>query len=163
MPPNTLFGKVEKPGDGEPSARPDTGDEREAGRVNPATLRVLTLRIAVSLLLAAVFQAAWTSLFILLYRSSGSIVRAFLWIAGPPVIAAGFALGLTLFRWKAQPRWAEYLRCYVWPLAGSATGAVAGSPIGPMFAGFGMFALGTLAVTIYEVRLVLRPHHDESI
>ena len=131
-------------------------DKQAAGTVCLPSLRVLTLRVAVSLLLAVVFDTAWMSLFIPLYRPSGPIVRALLWIAGPPVIAAGFALGLTLFRWNARPRWAEYLRCYVWPLVGCSAGAAITFPIGPMLIGFGMFALGTLAATIYEARLIFR-------
>ncbi len=124
--------------------------------MGPASLRTLALRVAVSLLLAGVFYLAWMSVFILTYHSAGPGVRAFLWIAGPPVVAAGFALGLMLFRWKARRRRIEFLRCYIWPLVGCAIGTAVVFPFGPMLIVFGIFILGTLAVTIYEGRLMIR-------
>lgn len=127
------------------------------------SLWYLSLRVAVSPPWAAVFYTAWMGAFITWSPSAGPITRALLWLAAPVVTAAGFALGLTLFRWRVRPRGVQFLRSYAFPLLGCAVGAAVVYPFGPMLVVFGMFVVGTLAVTIREAWLVGRSHNDEGV
>jgi uncharacterized membrane protein len=124
--------------------------EADVGR---ESLWHVALRVAVSLLSAGVFHTAWMAVFIAMHRSAGPVTRTLLWLGAPVVTGAGFAFGLTLFRWRLRPRGSQFLRNYAWPLLGCAVGAAVVFPFGPMLIVFGMFAVGTLAVIIGEAWL----------
>ena len=108
------------------------------------------VRIAVSLLCAIVFYAAWMVVFLLALNLVSPTVENILWLLAPVITAAGFATGVMLrerLAGKTQPR---FLRIFLWPLIGCAVGAGIVYQFGPMLIVFAMLFTGTASIALRE-------------
>lgn len=108
-------------------------------------------RVALSFLFAALFYAAWMSIFLLASDLDSSVVRAILWLLAPVVTAAGFASGIAILERRDKTSRSQFLQIYVWPLTGCAIGAGAVYWLGPMLIVFGMLAVGAVSVALREI------------
>ncbi len=109
------------------------------------------MKAAVSLLLGAVYYAAWLAAFLFLNRLENAQLERALFILAPVVTAAGFATGVTLVeKLGGMPRTGFFLS-WVWALMGCAVGALAVYFYGPMLIVFTMLAGGTLAVVYRDI------------
>ena len=116
-------------------------------------LLVIAARVALAVLLAGVFYAAWMAVAIPTIKagSGGWIVRVVLWILAPIVTGFGFALGPKIFDLFAPAaRRTSLWKAYEWCLAGCAIGGGVLWLFGPMLIVFGMFTAGTLTVAAQE-------------
>jgi hypothetical protein len=110
------------------------------------------VRVTVAALVGVAFHAAWVALFILaVSQGAPGSLRAILWVIAPIVTAIGFGLGLTLLQRRHPAPDTGFAHAFAIALAGCAMGAVILSPIGPMFAGFGVLGGGTIAAAIRVV------------
>lgn len=109
------------------------------------------VRVALSLLCAGLFYAAWLAVFLLTAELDHPIVQAIRWLSAPVITAAGFATGIAIPGRFTKAKRVGFLRVLLWPLIGCAVGAGAVYWFGPMLIVFGMFAAGTASVVIREV------------
>jgi len=130
---------------------PGEHDECQDADLMSRSLFRVALTVALSVVSAGVFYTAWMAAFIILAQVQSPVLRVGLWLAAPPVTAAGFAVGLSAGRLNHKVRSVAFLRAFAWPLAGCAIGAALVFPFGPMLIVFGMFLMGTFAVVIREV------------
>ena len=122
------------------------------------------VRIAFSLLCASIFYSAWMAAFILITRVDRPVVETILWLLAPLITAAGFATGIAIMERKARKKRSNFLRIFVWPLIGCATGAGIVYWFGPMLIVFAMLAAGTASVALREVvGLFTAPGPDRPI
>ena len=117
-------------------------------------LLIIAARVALAVLLAGVFYAAWMAVAIPTIKtgSGGRIVRVVLWILAPIVTGFGFALGPKIFDLfaPAARRTSSWKACK-WCLAGCAIGGGVLWLFGPTLIVFGMFTVGTLIAGVHAV------------
>ena len=111
------------------------------------------IRVALSLLCAGTFYAAWLAAFLLTAEANGSVTNAIRWLSAPVVTAAGFATGIVISERLIRARKTRFFRILPWPLVGCTVGAGAVYWFGPMLIVFGMFAAGTASMIIREMVL----------
>ena len=123
-----------------------------------SAIRRYAIRLAVALVLGGTLHAVWVALFILgaSLGASGS-ARGALWLAAPIMTAAGYATGLTVPVRGAVPLKGRSSRVFIRVLMGCALGGIIGSPLGPMFAGLGVFGAGTLSALALVLCMAQRP------
>jgi hypothetical protein len=117
-------------------------------------LLAIAARVALAVLLAGVFYAAWMAVAIPTIKagSGGWIVKVVLWILAPIVTGFGFALGPKIFDLFAPAaRRTSLWKAYKWCLAGCAIGGGVLWLFGPMLIVFGMFTAGTLIAAVHAV------------
>ena len=119
--------------------------------MSPNAIVRLLMKAAVSLLLGAVFYAAWRAAFLWLSRLENSQLERALFILAPVVTAAGFATGVALVERLGGLSPTGFFLSWVWALSGCALGALAVYFWGPMLIVFTMLAGGTLAVVYRDI------------
>jgi hypothetical protein len=124
-------------------------------------LKLLAL-LSVSVLVAGVFHAAWLVAFIPAAKSGIVALKVLGWVSAPVVTGLGYATGLWMGERRLTTRKADFLRIFVWPLAGCTIGAVALCWIGPMWIGIGTFVGGAASVALREGLLLSRHHMGGS-
>jgi hypothetical protein len=110
--------------------------------------------VALSVTLAGLFYCGWLAVFIPAFKTAIASLKAVGWVSAPFVTAAGFAAGVWIGERAVQNRRTPFARVFVWPFIGCTLGAAAVFWFGPMLIVFGMFVVGTVAVTIREGWLV---------
>ena len=124
-------------------------------------LVVSVTRILISFLGAGLANFIWLAAFLTFAeKPPGGPVSWLLWFLAPPLIALGFCCGMILFDYYIFKRRNSLLSVLPLPLIGCAIGAAVAFQFGPMFIGFGMFALGGVTVTLQEVYLSRRNSGD---
>ena len=115
-------------------------------------LRRWAVRLAVVLVLGVALHVAWVILSILAASlGASSFARGALWLAGPIITAAGYAIGLTIPVRGAAAINRRFSQLFLVVLVGCAVGGLLGRPVGPMFAGLGMLSAGALAAAALVV------------
>ena len=112
----------------------------------------LVVKVIVSIAFAGVFYTFWMAVAISVFKSGehSSVLDAVLWLFAPAITAAGFAAGIAIFDRLCGARKPGFLNAFKWSLVGCAVGAAAVFPFGPMLIGFGIFAVGTAAISLRE-------------
>jgi hypothetical protein len=113
----------------------------------------LVIKVIVSLTFAGVFYTLWMAVAISVFKSGAhsSVLDAVLWLSAPAITAAGFAAGIAIFDRLSGARKPGFLNAFKWSFIGCAVGAAAVFPFGPMLIVFGIFAVGTAAITLREL------------
>lgn len=124
--------------------------------MNLKNLLNVILKVACSVICAAVFHLIWMSIFIYTVKLNSVVTRYVLWVLAPVITSAGFATGVVLFDRLIKRNKIRYFAIYKWTFVGCAVGAASLIWIGPMLIVFGMFALGTASVIIREVVILKR-------
>ena len=119
--------------------------------MNPNAAITLLMKAAISLLLGAVFYAAWLAVFLWLTRLENSQLERALFILAPMVTAAGFATGVTLVERLGGVSPTGFFLSWVWALLGCAVGALSIYFLGPMLIVFTMLVGGTIAVVYRDI------------
>jgi len=112
----------------------------------------LVIKVIVSLAFAGVFYTCWMVIAISVFKSGAhsSVLDAVLWLSAPAITAAGFAAGIAIFDRLSGARKPGFLNAFKWSFIGCAVGAAAVFPFGPMLIVFGIFGVGTAAVSLRE-------------
>lgn len=120
------------------------------------------IRVVLSVIFSGIFYISWMAVAIPVLKSqSVSIVlKGIIWIVAPIVTALGFAVGVFLFERLPGTRKSRFLDIYKWSFAGCAIGAGSVVWFGPMLIVFGMFVLGTAAITIRECLIIRKAGKD---
>ena len=81
-------------------------------------------RVALSVLLAGIFYTAWMVMGLPIFKAEvgGRVVRAGIWILGPIMTGAGFAIGPVIFGLLAKDGKSRFWDIYKWSLVGCAIG-----------------------------------------
>jgi len=112
----------------------------------------LVVKVIVSIAFAGVFYTFWMAVAISVFKSGAhsSVLDAVLWLSAPAITAAGFAAGIAIFDRLCGARKPGLLNAFKWSFIGCAVGAAAVFPFGPMLIVFGIFAVGTAAISLRE-------------
>lgn len=112
----------------------------------------LVVKVVVSLAFAGVFYTFWMAVAISVFKSGAhnSVLDAVFWLSAPVIAAAGFAAGIAIFDRLCGARKPGFLNAFKWSFIGCAVGATAVFPFGPMLIVFGMFGVGTAAISLRE-------------
>jgi len=112
----------------------------------------LVVKVIVSLAFAGVFYTFWMAVAISVFKSGAhsSVLEAVLWLSAPAITAGGFAAGIAIFDRLSGARKPGFLNAFKWSFIGCAVGAAAVFPFGPMLIVFGIFGVGTAAVSLRE-------------
>jgi hypothetical protein len=112
----------------------------------------LVIKVIVSLAFAGVFYTFWMAVAISVFKSGehSSVLDAVLWLSAPAITAAGFAAGIAIFDRLSRSRKPGFLNAFKWSFIGCPVGAAAVFPFGPMLIVFGIFGVGTAAITLRE-------------
>ena len=117
-------------------------------------LFVSVTRVLISFLGAGLSNFIWLAAFLTFSeKPPGGPVSWLLWCLAPPITALGFSYGIILFDYYVSKNRIPLLSVLPLPLVGCVIGAAVAFQFGPMFIGFGMFALGAIAVLLREVCL----------
>jgi len=121
----------------------------------------LVVKVIVSLAFAGVFYTCWMAIAISVLKSGAhnSVLNAILWPSAPAITAAGFAAGIAIFDRLSGATKPGFLNAFKWSFIGCAVGAAAVFPFGPMLIVFGIFAVGTAAVSLREAFTQNRSRH----
>ena len=106
----------------------------------------ISVKTAVSLLLAGVFYAAWLAVFLAAARLEQAQLERAMFILAPVVTAAGFATGTALVERVRNETRTGFFLSWVWALSGCVVGAIVVYWYGPMLIVFTMLVGGTIAV-----------------
>lgn len=112
----------------------------------------LVVKVIVSLAFAGVFYTFWMAVAISVFKSGAhsSVLDAVLWLSAPAITAGGFAGGIAIFDRLSGSRKPGFLNAFKWSFIGCAVGAAAIFPFGPMLIVFGIFGVGTAAISLRE-------------
>lgn len=83
-------------------------------------------------------------------------------LTAPPVVAAGFAVGMLAGERLTNGRQGGFRSAYLCAWAGGTVGVLAMFPFGGMMAGFGLLALATAALFVREVLWQRKAHAGAS-
>jgi hypothetical protein len=109
--------------------------------------RSRAVRLAVALPIGVLFHVGWVAMFILgASLGAAGVARGALWACAPIMTATGFATGLAVPLRGAIRLEPTFWRLLTLELIGCTVGAIAGAPVGPMFAGLGGLAGGASCV-----------------
>jgi hypothetical protein len=114
------------------------------------------LRLFLSVLGAGAFYTLWMVAGIPGARTGPGPAALAIFALAPIATATGYALGMQLGE-GITGRTRGFRDAWVWALVGCLVGAFASYPFGPMLIVFGMFATGTAAMIVREVRLRRTP------
>ncbi len=129
--------------------------------MNHKNSRGLVIKVIVSLAFAGLFYAFWMAVAIYIFKSGAhsSVLDAILWLSAPAITAAGFAAGIAIFDRLCGARKPGFLNAFKWSFIGCAVGAAAVFPFGPMLIVFGIFGVGTAAISLREALAQSRSRH----
>jgi len=122
--------------------------------MKPTTFRPVlgaAIKIAASILGAGVVYAVWLGMFLIVAKLDSPILELVTWVTAAPATALGFALGAWTYERATGADRAQFASAFCWPLVGCTIGAVSVYWYGPMLIVFGMFALGTVSMTLREI------------
>ncbi len=111
------------------------------------------LRLFLSVLGAGSLYTLWMVVGIPGARTGPGPAAIAIFALAPIATAIGYAVGMQLGEGITGRRARGFRNAWVWALVGCLIGALVAYPFGPMLIVFGMFLVGTAAMTVREFRL----------
>lgn len=132
--------------------------------MNLKSLAGIFVRVVLSIIFSGIFYFGWLTfaLPVLKSESASPLLVNIAWIAAPVTMALGFTVGVFIFERFPGTRKSKFIDIFRWSFIGCAIGAGVVALFGPMLIIFGMFALGTAAVAIREIRIIRKQNKKVS-